>query len=62
MSRSIFRNFTLGGGNASASISPMAMILSAVDRLRKTLDEENKDIAGRGRVDYHAHNLRKSQG
>jgi hypothetical protein len=40
----------------------MAMILPAVDRLRKTLDEENKDIARRGRVDYHAYNMRKSQG
>jgi hypothetical protein len=62
MSRSIFRNFTLGGANASPSLSPMAMILPAVDRLRKTLDEENKDIARRGRVDYHAYNMRKSQG
>jgi hypothetical protein len=62
MSRSIFRSFTLGGGNASAAVGPMAMILSAVDRLRKTLDEENNDIAGRGRVDYHAYNMRKSQG
>jgi hypothetical protein len=62
MSRSIFRNFTLGGANASPSLSPMAMILPAVDRLRKTLEEENADIARRGRVDYHAYNMRKSQG
>lgn len=62
MSRSIFRNFTLGGANASPSLSPMAMILPAVDRLRKTLEEENEDIARRGRVDYHAYNMRKSQG
>ncbi len=38
------------------------MILPVVDRLRQTLDEENEDIARRGPVDYHAYNLRKSQG
>jgi hypothetical protein len=62
MSRSIFRHFTLGGPNASPSLGPMAMILPAVDRLRRTLEEENEDIARRGRVDFHAYNLRKSQG
>lgn len=62
MNRSIFRHFTLGGPNASPSLGPMAMILPAVDRLRQTLEEENADIARRGRVDFHAYNLRKSQG
>jgi hypothetical protein len=38
------------------------MILPIVDRLRHTLDEENEDIARRGPIDYHAYNLRKSQG
>jgi hypothetical protein len=62
MSRSIFRHFSFGALSAGASLSPMAMILPAVERLRQTLDEENQDIARRGPVDYHAYNLRKSQG
>ena len=61
MSRSIFRHFTLGGPNAAPSLSPMAMMLPAVDRLRVALEEENSDIARRGRVDYGAYNLRKIQ-
>lgn len=58
MSRSIFRNFNLAASNSG----PAALILPAVDRLRQTLEEENNDITRRGRVDYNAYNLRKSQG
>jgi hypothetical protein len=47
---------------SSRSQSPLEMLIPAVDRLRQTLDEENEDIARRGPVDYHAYNLRKSQG
>jgi uncharacterized membrane protein YccC len=42
--------------------SPAAAILPVIDRLARTLDEENAAIARRGPVDYDAFNHRKSQG
>ncbi len=62
MSASISRQTNLAAASSSRGQSPVAMILPVVDRLRRTLDEENEDIARRGSVDYHAYNLRKSQG
>jgi hypothetical protein len=62
MSAAILRHPNLAAANSGRSQSPVAMILPVVDRLRQTLDEENGDIARRGSVDYHAYNLRKSQG
>ena len=44
------------------SQSPAAAILPVIDRLARTLDEENAAIARRGPVDYDAFNHRKSQG
>ena len=42
--------------------SPAAAILPVIDRLARTLDEENEAIARRGPIDYDAFNHRKSQG
>jgi len=62
MSAAILRHPNLAAAGSSRGQSPIAMILPVVDRLRRTLEEENEDIARRGSVDYHAYNLRKSQG
>ncbi len=62
MSAAILRPPSFAAANSSRGQSPIAMILPVVDRLRRTLDEENEDIGRRGSVDYHAYNLRKSQG
>jgi hypothetical protein len=62
MSAAIFRHLKLATANSDRAQSPAAMILPVVDRLRQALDEENEDIARRGAVDYHAYNMRKSQG
>jgi hypothetical protein len=59
---SIFRRLTLATTSSGASQTPATMILPVIDRLRQALDEENGDIAKRGPVDYHAYNMRKSQG
>jgi hypothetical protein len=40
----------------------VAMVLPVVDRLRLVVEAENQEIAGKGRVDYPAYSLRKSQG
>jgi hypothetical protein len=42
--------------------SRAAAILPVIERLTRTLDEENEAIARRGPVDYDAFNHRKSQG
>jgi hypothetical protein len=42
--------------------SPAAAILPVIERLARTLDEENEAIARREPVDYDAFNHRKSQG
>jgi hypothetical protein len=62
MTAAILRHPNFAAANSGRSQSPLAMILPVVDRLRQALDEENQDLARRGRVDYHAYNLRKSQG
>ena len=40
----------------------LAMVLPVVDRLRQTIEAENRDLAQRARVDYLAFSQRKSQG
>ncbi len=62
MSAAILRHPNFSAASSGRSQSPLAMILPVVDRLRQALDEENQDMARRGPVDYHAYNLRKSQG
>jgi hypothetical protein len=62
MSAAILRHPNFAAANSGSGQSPAAMILPVVDRLRQTLDDENRDIAQRGPVDYHAYNMRKSQG
>lgn len=47
-----------GAGEDSA----LAMILHVVDRLRLTVEAENRDLTRSRVVDYHAHSQRKSQG
>jgi hypothetical protein len=62
MSAAVVRHLSFAAANSGRSQGPVAMILSVVERLSQTLDEENADIARRGPVDYCAYNLRKSQG
>ncbi len=62
MSAAILRHLKFATANSDLAQGPVAMILPVVDRLRQALDEENEDIARRGSVDYHAYNMRKSQG
>jgi hypothetical protein len=61
MSAALFRHPNLATPAARGQ-SQAAAILSVVDRLRQTLDEENQDIGRRGGVDYIGYTLRKSQG
>ena len=61
MSAAVFRHPNLAAQAARGQNSAVA-ILPVVDRLRRTLDEENQDIGRRGGVDYAAYTLRKSQG
>jgi hypothetical protein len=56
MSKSSLRE--KGAGEDSA----LAMILHVVDRLRLTVEAENRDLTQSRVVDYHAHSQRKSQG
>ena len=61
MSAAVFRHPNLAA-QAARGQSPAVAILPVVDRLRRTLDEENQDIGRRDGVDYAAYTLSKSQG
>ncbi|THD49353.1 MAG: flagellar protein FlgN [Bradyrhizobium sp.] len=43
-------------------LTPASVIMPVIERLLRTLDEENQTILKRGPVDYDAFNRRKSQG